>query len=312
MCWPHGYDGAMNEQSPHLSTDSIITGIIYGVLAATAWGISPVVTRLGVIGALDPYDLTAVRYMVAGVILLPLVMRRGMGGLRWRMTMLMVVGAGVPFVVLMSAGLQFAPAGHGGVIIPSIMMSCSMLGGWLFQGDRPNRKRLMGYMVILLGIVLIGREGLSNSYGPDAWLGDLMFVAAGFVWAVYTVAARAANAEPLHATALVAVISMVLYLPAYFFWQGFEMFSAPVSEILLQGVFQGIVMAVLALFFYTRAVACLGAARGALFGALVPGLAVIFAYPVLGEVPNMMELAGVLLVSTGMIYALGLARALRH
>ncbi len=308
----------MNEPSSHPSeplavtttgsADSVVTGIVYGLLAAVVWGISPVMIRLGVIGALDPYDLTALRFLISGLILLPLVVRRGLGGLGWGVTLIMVGGAGVPFILVMASGMTFAPAGHGGVIVPSTMLSCAMLGGWLILGDRPSIKRLMGYAVILAGIGLIGREGVVGSFNPDAWIGDLMFIASGFFWAMYTVAARIAKVDPLHATALVAVISMALYLPAYFIWSDLGVFDAPISEILLQGFFQGVVTAILALFFYTRAVACLGAARGAVFAALVPGLTIIFAYPVLGEVPSWMELAGVIVVSGGMVYALGLTR----
>lgn len=289
-------------------TDKIIPGIIYGLLAAIGWGLSPVVTRFGVIGSLDPYDVTALRFLAAGVILLPLVLRKRLGDLSWGATLIMSVGAGVPFILLVAGGVVFASAAHAGTIIPSVMLTCSMLGGWLMLGDRPSMKRLIGYGVVLIGIALIGGESMMGGIGPNAWIGDLMFVGAGFFWAVYTVTARAVNAEPLHATALVAVISMVLYLPAYFLWKGGSVFSAPVSEILIQAGFQGIVNAILALFFYTRAVKYLGAARGSIFAALVPGLAVLFAYPILGEAPSTSEFAGVLVVSAGMVYALGLTR----
>lgn len=285
-----------------------MTGIAYGMLAAGIWGISPVMIRLGVLGSLDPYDLTALRFLISGLLLLPLVLRRGLGGLSWGSTLTMATGAGIPFILIMALGLQLAPAGHAGIIVPSTMLTCAMLGGWLVLGDRPDVRRLAGYIVILFGIGVIGREGIVGGFNPKAWIGDLLFISCGVLWATYTVAARAAKADPLHATALVAVVSMVLYLPAYILWRGTGILAAPLPEILLQGFFQGVVTAILALFFYTRAVACLGAARGAVFAALVPGLTVLFAYPVLGEVPSWMELAGVFIVSSGMVYALGLAR----
>ncbi|NQV43481.1 MAG: DMT family transporter [Rhodospirillales bacterium] len=294
------------------TADKVIAGVVYGALAALVWGISPVMIRLGVTGALDPYDLVALRFVVCGVILLPLVVRRGMAGLGWGVVLAMVAGAGAPFILLMAGGLMFAPAGHAGIIIPSIMLSCSMIGGWVVLGERPNAKRFIGYGVILAGIGLVGLEGLAGGSGPDAWIGDLMFVCAGMAWAVYTVASKVAKAEPLHATALVAVISMSVYLPPYLIWGGFDILAAPLSEILLQGFFQGIVLAILALFFYTRAVAYLGAARGAVFAALVPGLAVVSAFPALGEIPSGLELAGVFVVSGGMLYALGLTRPARN
>jgi drug/metabolite transporter (DMT)-like permease len=65
---------------------------------------------------------------------------------------------------------------------------------------------------------------------------------------------------------------------------------------------------VLALVLYTRAIVILGSGRSALFAALVPGVAVLLAYPVLGEVPSSHALLGVAVVTLGMAWALGLVR----
>ena len=101
---------------------------------------------------------------------------------------------------------------------------------------------------------------------------------------------------------------MVLYLPLYFLFGDPQVFTAPLEEILFQGIFQGFGSAILALLFYTKAVALLGASRGAVFAALVPGIAVILALPVLGEVPTIVEIVGVCVVTVGMVAALGLIK----
>ena len=51
-------------------------------------------------------------------------------------------------------------------------------------------------------------------------------------------------------------------------------------------------------------VAALGAARGALFAALVPGLATALALPFLGETPTLPELGGLAIVTVAMAVAL--------
>lgn len=290
--------------------DSLSAGLLYGSLAALIWGAWPVVSRFGVQQSLTPYDITALRFGVAGLLLLPLVWRRGLGGVGWTGALVLAAGAGVPYVLVTVGGLALAPAGHAGVIVPSCMLTFSALGSWLFLGDRPGRTRLTGLAVIIAGVLLIGWEGLAGS-GAAVWAGDLMFVAGGLFWAIYTVGSRYWSVEPLQATALVSVLSMVLYLPVYIAFSEPQIFIAPLSETLFQGLFQGLFAAVLALLLYTRAVALLGAGRGAVFAALVPGFAVLMAYPALGEVPSWRELLGVAVVSAGMIAALGLHRALR-
>jgi len=279
------------------------TGMAYGLLAALIWGTWPVVSRLGVAQTLTPYDITALRFAVAGLVLLPVVWRLGAGRLGWPKALVLAAGAGVPYVLVSVGGLTFAPAGHAGVITPSCMLLFSTLGGWWLLGDRPAGRRLGGLAMVIAGVALIGGAGVSG-YRDGVWIGDLMFVAGGFLWATYTVASRAWSVDPVHATALVSVLSMILYLPVYLVIGTPGIFTAPLTEVFFQGVFQGLFAAVLALLAYTRAVALLGAARGALFAALVPVVAVITALPVLGELPSAVEWLGVVAVAGGMLWAL--------
>lgn len=283
------------------------TGILYGLLAALIWGAWPVVSRLGVQQSLTAADITALRFGVAGLLLLPLVLKHGLAGRPPLAALVLAAGAGAPYVLLAVGGLSYAPAGHAGVIVPSCMMGFTALGSWLVLKDRPTKARLLGLAVILAGISTIGLGNLGAA-GGDAWKGHLLFVAAGFCWAVYTVASKAWSVEPLQATALVSVISMLLYLPAYLVFGDPRLASAPLDEIVFQGISQGLFAAILALLCYTRAVALLGASRGAIFAALVPAVALVLAYPVLGEVPNNVELVGVAVVVLGMLQALGLLK----
>ncbi len=281
----------------------MVTGLLCGLIAALIWGAWPVVSRLGVQQTLSAYDITALRFAVAGVILLPIVWRRGAAGLGWTRACVLACGAGIPYALTMVVGLSFAPAGHAGVIGPSSMLIFSTLGGWLVLGDRPTAARLTGLAAVLCGVALIGHGSLGGGDGQE-WIGHILFVAGGFCWATYTVASRAWSVDPFHATALVAVLSLAVYVPAYLILGGTALLSAPISEIAFQGVFQGVLTAILALVFYTRAVAILGAGRGAVFSALVPPIAVLLAVPVLGETPGWPELLGAAAVTVGMVRVL--------
>jgi len=73
----------------------------------------------------------------------------------------------------------------------------------------------------------------------------------------------------------------------------------------LQAIFQGLVVTVMSLVLYGRAVALLGASGGAAFGALVPALSALFAIPLLGEWPNRSDWIGIGLISGGVYLASG-------
>jgi drug/metabolite transporter (DMT)-like permease len=255
--------------------------------------------------ALDAWDVTALRFGIAGLILLPLFARLKLGHLRWWAALLLACGAGAPYVLLTAGGLAYAPAGHMGVITPSCMLLCATLGSWLILDDKPSLGRVLGVLTIFGGLVMLGWDGLAN-HGDRTWLGDALFMLGGLFWATYTIGSRVWRVDPLHATAVVAVLSMALFTPLYAAFAGENLITAPWREIAIQGVFQGVLSAVVALLLYTRAVAILGAARGAVFAALVPSFSLLLAIPLLHEIPTRWQLGGVVLVTAGMLLVLGL------
>ena len=288
------------------SDPSAVAGAAYGALASLIWAGFPAITKLSMASnALTALDVTALRFATGGVLLLPIFLRRGLGTLRWPIALLLACGAGAPYVLLTAGGLAFAPAGHMGLITPSCMLLCSTVGSWLILGDRPTAGRVAGALTILAGLLLLGWDGFAN-HGDRTWIGDAMFVLAGVFWATYTISSRVWSVQPFHATVIVAVISMLLYVPGYAVLADSHLKTAPWSEIVIQAVFQGVLSAIVALLLYTRAVAILGAARGAVFAALVPSFSLLIAIPILHELPTQLQMIGVVLVTAGMVLALGL------
>jgi drug/metabolite transporter (DMT)-like permease len=285
---------------------SLLAGAAYGSAASLIWAGFPAVTKLAMASqALTAWDVTALRFGVAGLILAPILLRRGFKGLRWPAVLLLACGAGAPYVLLTAGGLAFAPAGHMGIITPSCMLLTTTLGSWLLLGDRLTAGRIAGALTILIGLVMLGWDGLAN-HGDLAWLGDLMFVAGGLFWASYTIGSRYWAVEPFQATVIVSAVSLLLYVPAYAALTGATLAAAPWQEIAIQAVFQGLLSAIVALICYTRAVKMLGAARGAVFAALVPSFSLLVAIPMLHEIPTRLQIVGVLFVTAGMVLALGL------
>ena len=65
---------------------------------------------------------------------------------------------------------------------------------------------------------------------------------------------------------------------------------------------------VLAVYAFARAVLLLGAARAAMFPAMVPAVAVLFGIPVAGEWPEPAQWLGLGIVLAGLPLAMGLLR----
>jgi drug/metabolite transporter (DMT)-like permease len=100
-----------------------VRGALYGLAAVCIWAAFIVVSRLGVRTSLTPWDVAAIRFGVAGLILLPYVVRNGLAldRLGWIGVGAIAIGCGAPMVLLVSAGLLFAPAAHGGALFPGVM-----------------------------------------------------------------------------------------------------------------------------------------------------------------------------------------------
>src|SRR4029079_10411975 len=201
---------AIRYDAPAMSaetSESSVAGAAYGALAALIWAGFPAITKLSMAThTLTAWDVTAMRFATAGLLMLPLFVRHGLRPLHVSGALLLAVGAGAPYVLLTAGGLAFAPAAHMGVITPSCMLLISTVGSWLLLGGKPTGggvaaggfclagKRagggVAGVLTILAGILMLGWDGLS-SHGGSVWLGDAMFVLGGLLWASYTLATRA-------------------------------------------------------------------------------------------------------------------------
>lgn len=299
-----------NEDPMGLSRTQFWKAMGYGMIAAIIWSAWPVFSRLAVRDSvLTAQDITALRFLCAGLILLPYLWKKGLQGLPLHHAGILAFGAGIPYVLLAVGGLSLAPASHNVLLAPPTMLTITTLFGWLLLKDKPNTARLVGLALIMTGSACIAWESM-QAINSDSLVGDLMFMAAGTCWAIYTLAVRAFKVDAWHATAIVSVFSMVLYLPYYLIMVDGNILDVPWYDSVIQALFQGLGTAVLALLFFTKAVALLGAGRGAVFTALIPAIAIIMAIPVLQEIPSRMELIGLCIVSAGMVAAFGLHRML--
>ena len=131
--------------------------------------------------------------------------------------------------------------------------------------------------------------------------------------ASFTVAMRSAGQSgftPLHAAAVVSVVSAVIYLPVYTLFLPHRIVEAPLGAIVTQTIYQGVLVSIVSLFAYARAVGILGASLGASFASLVPVLAMLTAIPLLGEWPRASDYVGIAAITFGVLLSSGAYQAL--
>jgi drug/metabolite transporter (DMT)-like permease len=283
-----------------------VRGAVYGLAAVCIWACFIVVSRLGVRTSLTPWDVAAIRFTVAGALLLPYLVKRGIAvdRLGWGGVIAIIAGCGAPMVLLVNAGLLFAPAAHGGALFPGVMpLMVAILAAKILKEPFPARK-WAGLVTIVVGAVGIV-WGNGGAVGAAQTVGHTMFLLAGLAWAGYTVAMRRARLDGLHAAAIAACGSLVLYLPIYAGIAGTSVFKAPLFDIALQAFVQGLLTAIVALMLYGRMVSLLGAASGAAFVALTPVMTGLMGIPVLAEWPTATDWVAIGLISIGVYVVSG-------
>ncbi len=286
-------------------------GMALGAVAVVIWGAYLAFARAGVSAGLTGLDFSVIRYGTAGLIMLPWLLRHQpmtMAGIGWSKAFWLMLLAGPLFIGLGVGGYAFAPLAHGAVVQPaSVMIGTTILAALVLK-DRPDRARLTGLVLIGGGLAVIAGPGLLQG-GALTPLGDGMFVLAGLLWAGFTTLTRKWGVRALPATAAVSVLSSALTLPIYGATTGFErLLALPAATLLLQVLIQGALSGVVAVLAYTKAAELLGPSRAAIFPALVPAAAILIGIPVTGELPGLLQWAGLAIVSAGLLIAVGLIR----
>lgn len=284
-------------------------GIGLVLLAVSIWSGWMVVSRAGVKGTLTAWDISAIRFGVAGFILLPVLIRKGLnaGPWGWKGAVTMALLMGASYNTIAISGMQYAPTSHAGTVINGIMLMVTTgLGIW-FLKEPTSRSRLAGVGLTLGGLILMLLTALEEGYGMDVLKGHALFALAGAMWGTYVIVMKRWRVEPLHATACICVVSMVLFLPVYFLFVPSHIGMGNMKEVLFQGVYQGIINSILALLCFNKGLELLGAMRAGSFIPLVPVGAALLAVPILGEVPLPMEWTAIALVAGGVWFSSGMA-----
>jgi drug/metabolite transporter (DMT)-like permease len=284
-----------------------IVGVLCGIGAAASWAAGFVAARHGVLIGLAPADIALHRFVWAGLLLLPIVWRRGagdLGGLGWGRALTIFMLAGPIQAFLSATGFLLAPLGHGAVIQPGTSALGGLLLATVILREPLRGRRIAGAAAIVGGLLLLGGEAVTT-IGAHGVAGDLAFFVGGVFWAVFATVLRLWDIRAQRAAIVISVLSLALYAPLHGLAFGYaRMIAAGLWENLLQAAVQGGLAGALAIHLFARAVLLLGAGRASAFPAMVPPTTLLIGLVALGEVPSLVQLAGLAVVLLGFLLTL--------
>jgi drug/metabolite transporter (DMT)-like permease len=238
----------------HSASARYLKGAACGLAAASIWASWSALTRFAVTTSFDPWDVALLRYGAAGVLLLPVVVRRGLAldRLGWPGLAVLVAGAGAPYALVAGGALRLAPAAELSALNPGCIPLFVAVIAFAFVRETISPAQRTGLALIVAGAVLLiaANADAAESWGTSRTFGAMLALFAALMWAIFTRVMRRADLDPLHATALVSTGSLAIYLPVYLAWRGAALAQIPPTELAIQIVFQGVLVTDVSLLLY--------------------------------------------------------------
>lgn len=260
------------------------------------------------VGYMTPESIGGWRFLLAGIVLLPLVgLREGLdwAGLRRNALPLLamaVIGIGGFNIALFHGLRQTSPV--NGALIMALCPALITCFGALLTGDRVGGRQLAGLALGIAGVMVVVSHGsLQALLALSFQRGDLFVLLAATCWAIYSTIPRRfiAGLAPLQVTVGSIALGGVL-ISAFADATQPDFFTRPPLGVIAAIVAMSLLGSVLAYIWWNDGVKKVGAGKAALFMNLVPVFATLIGVG-LGQPVLLSQLAGAVLVVGGVLYA---------
>ncbi|MEZ7195591.1 DMT family transporter [Pseudodesulfovibrio karagichevae] len=284
-------------------------GFLFALIAVTIWSGNFLIAS-GFVDEIPPVTLAALRWLTATAVFLPFVRRdlqRDMRALLDHRRELIV--AAVTGVTLFNT-LVYVSARTTDAVNMALFASTTpvfvVILARIFLGERISPLRWAGLAIAIAGMLAIATHGsLDVLVHLTFRLGDVIMLAAGFLWAVYSILVKrkpptiSRNAY-LGATFLLGTIPLV---PAAFVEQCFAPAWSFTPAVLGAVLYIGVLASLVAFFLWNSAIMHIGPGNAALFQYFMPVFSGIGAWLLLGQPATMVHAVGFVLIFSGVVMA---------
>ncbi|RQR57735.1 DMT family transporter [Burkholderia sp. Bp9125] len=282
-----------------------LIGYLYLAAAMTGVGSTVIASRLAA-GGLPPFTATALRFLIATPLLFALMRAQR---LRWprvsrRDAALLVVQAaagGVGYTVLLINGTRLSSPLDAGVMLGTLPAMSTLIAAVLLR-ERQTPRDWAAAALATSGVLLVTFTPGHAAPSMQTLAGDALVLAAVACEAVFILLNRRL-ATPLAPLALSTAMSglgfMLALVPAAFEWRAAA--AGWTTGAVAAIVYYALVPTVLGYLCWYAGSARTSGTEAALFTAIAPVSAVLFAVTLFGEALNAARLAGIALVVTGML-----------
>lgn len=291
-----------------------LSGHFAALITVLIWGTTFISTKVLLVD-FEPVEILFFRFVLGFLTLLVIYPRRMAKTTIQQEAAFAAAGlCGVCLYYLMeNIALTYTMASNVGVIISVAPFFTAILTHlFIKEEEHLNANFFVGFLVAMTGICLISWSGSQMQLNP---LGDLLAIAAAFLWACYSVLTRKISSFGYHTiqtTRRIFTYGIVFMIPAWFLFHcrvGIERFSN--SVYLGNILFLGLGASALCFVTWNTAVKVLGAVGTSVYIYLVPVITVITSALILHEKITLLSGTGTILTLLGLFFSEYRGRAKR-
>ncbi|ENX59315.1 MULTISPECIES: DMT family transporter [Acinetobacter] len=274
-------------------------GYFFVFITMCIWGGFTIFSRLNAHWHVSVWDLVAMRFAIASLILLPVLIYKKDFAFLWdsRPIILALIG-GLVYCLTVYNAFSHAPAAHAAIFLNGCIPLCTAVAAYvLFR--QPFDKHTWFSLIIMMAALMLMSYLMLHDQASALGVGDLLLFISAVWWGIFTVLLKQWKLSAWHATAGVVIWSAIIYLPIYILFIPKHFQDAAPVHLLIQGLFHGVLVVIVATLTYVAAIERLGAFKTGSIVTLAPFIAAAVAVPLLNEPLNAAIVCGLIGMGIG-------------
>ena len=281
-------------------------GYLAAILTIIIWGTTFISTKILLVD-FQPIEILFFRF-VMGFMALLLIAPRRLKSISPKQE-LTFAAAGLCWIclyyLLENIALTYTMASNVGVIISVAPFFTAILAHLLLKSEEKLRMNFfVGFVVAMIGIVLISFNGAKLELNPA---GDILAVAAAFVWACYSILTKKISGygySVLLTTRRTFFYGILFMIPMLFFFDfELDLWRFGNMTYLLNILYLGLGASALCFVTWNFAVKVLGAVKTSIYIYMVPVITTVTSVLVLKESVTWISALGTLLIIIGLFFS---------
>ena len=258
-------------------------GYLFVCITMCIWGGFTILSRLNLHWHVSAWDLVAMRFAIAFIILMPvLVYKKDLAFLWHPRPVILALTGGLAYCLTVYTAFLHAPAAHAAIFLNGCIPLCTAVAAYLLF-KQPFDKHTWLSLIVMLSALALMSYLMLHEQASAFGLGDILFFLSAVWWGIFTVLLKQWKLSAWHSMASVAIWSALIYLPIYILFIPKHFQEAEPVHLLVQGVFHGVLVVIIATLTYVAAIERLGAFKTGSIVTLAPFIAAVIAVPLLNE-----------------------------